>query len=240
MNLYAYVQNNPLTHIDPSGHVREGANVRINLENARRYGAGSDVYWQVRSQLGSEAKEIIPGATEDDNNLFKYWFGVATMTSDYSELNTPENAEWATTLLSEVFQEDYEYQMAATNDMMNFVLASIDLAWIPRAKVVKSVSHFERGRQFEGDVLSELGFLANTKKIRNSIPDSITNGRIIEVKDQIYISKSGQFRDYLDSGMPIDLIVSPRATVSGPLKDAILNGGGTIRVRHSNGTYTSY
>ncbi|WP_407670216.1 putative toxin [Paenibacillus chitinolyticus] len=74
------------------------------------------------------------------------------------------------------------------------------------------------------------GFLFVEQRRREC--DAIVNGRIVEVKNQAYIYKSGQFRDYLDSGMPIDLIISPRANISKPLKDAIYEKGESIKIRY--------
>lgn len=98
-----------------------------------------------------------------------------------------------------------------------------------------------RGQAFEKVVLNEQGIPKNnTTKFGRSIPDGYSNGRITEIKDVKYIYKSKQFRDYINSGKPIDLIVSPQSKVSQPLQDAIKNGGGSIMIRQANGTYTIY
>ncbi|WP_372010394.1 RHS repeat domain-containing protein [Paenibacillus chitinolyticus] len=125
LNLYTYVMNNPLTHVDPSGHVLEGYLVGINIDNARKYGTGSDVYWQVRSKLGSQAKSFIPGARNNDNNDFKFWFGVATMTSEYSQLNNEKDAAWAKALLVSKFQAKFEEDQSFLDGMFNFVAGAL-------------------------------------------------------------------------------------------------------------------
>lgn len=97
-----------------------------------------------------------------------------------------------------------------------------------------------RGQQFEKDVLKERNLTKNTKKFNNSIPDSLSNGRITEIKDQRYIYNSRQFRDYAKQNKPIDLIVGPKSKVSMPLQRAIKRSGGKIYVRQGNGNYTLY
>ena len=77
-------------------------------------------------------------------------------------------------------------------------------------------------------MLDKSGWIKNTKKIGNSIPDAIVNGRIKEIKDVKYLSMSKQFRDYINSGKPIDLIINSAAKISKPLMDAIIKSGGTI------------
>lgn len=39
---------------------------------------------------------------------------------------------------------------------------------------------------------------------------------------------SKQFREYVNSGMPIDLIANSNTQISKPLMDAIIKSGGTI------------
>ncbi|PEO54092.1 hypothetical protein CN567_30920 [Bacillus toyonensis] len=88
--------------------------------------------------------------------------------------------------------------------------------------------------------LKELGLKKNTKKIRNSIPDSLSKGRITEVKDVRKISNSKQFRDYAKMNKPIDLIVSKHSKVSKPLQKLIKNSNGSIKVRHGKNKYYTY
>ena len=85
-----------------------------------------------------------------------------------------------------------------------------------------------RGTMFEKLILKVEGLVKNTKKIGNSIPDSLTGGRITEIKDAQYVYKSKQFRDYIKSGLPIDLIVRTDTKISKPLEEAIRKSGGSI------------
>ena len=98
-----------------------------------------------------------------------------------------------------------------------------------------------RGRVFENDVLKELDLEKNTKSIPGgSIPDSMTGGRITEIKDQKYIYRSTQFKNYLKTGEPVDLVVSPTSRVSVPLYDAIIDSHGTVMVRTGVDQYVPY
>ena len=64
------------------------------------------------------------------------------------------------------------------------------------------------------------------------IPDSLSKGRITEIKDVRKISYSKQFKQYAKSGKRIDLIVSKHSKVSKPLINAINKSGGKIKVRY--------
>jgi hypothetical protein len=105
-----------------------------------------------------------------------------------------------------------------------------------------------RGQQFEKDVLKERGLTKNgsvsggQEKLGESIPDSLANGRITEIKDVQYVYKNSQFRDYIKNrnNQPIDLIVSPQTKVSGNLQREIKLSGGEILVRQSPGVYVPY
>ncbi|WP_068773834.1 hypothetical protein [Paenibacillus sp. FJAT-26967] len=111
----------------------------INIDNARKY--GNDVYWQVRSKLGTQAKSFIPGARNDDNNDFKFWFGVATMTSDYPQLNNEKDAAWAKALLVSIFQAKYEEDQSFLDGMFNFVTGALPVP--AKAGKVSSISKAE-------------------------------------------------------------------------------------------------
>ncbi|WP_157977930.1 putative toxin [Paraburkholderia kururiensis] len=99
---------------------------------------------------------------------------------------------------------------------------------------------FQRGIQFQGDALSALGLPENTVRITVTlpngspvtvVPDAVDGSTIIEVKDVANLSNSNQFRGYLATGNPIQLIVSPNTkTISQPLQNLINNSGGSIRV----------
>ncbi len=102
------------------------------------------------------------------------------------------------------------------------------------------VYRYARGRSFEKKVLKELGLQKNTKTVNGRIPDSLSKGRITEIKDVRKVSKTQQFRDYGNTGKPIDLIVSRHSKVSKPLKKLIENSKGTIKVRHGKNKYYTY
>ncbi|MEW9700826.1 RHS repeat-associated core domain-containing protein [Paenibacillus sp. SI8] len=114
LNLYTYVSNNPLTHVDPSGHMMRGDIVATNIDNARSYGSNSDVYWQVRSRLGSEALGAIPGAKSNDNNQFKYLFNLATGSDS-------GNAAWAKAQLVSTLGRVYDDNMTFMNGQVAFM-----------------------------------------------------------------------------------------------------------------------
>ncbi|TDQ86204.1 filamentous hemagglutinin N-terminal domain-containing protein [Paraburkholderia silvatlantica] len=102
---------------------------------------------------------------------------------------------------------------------------------------------FQRGIQFQGDALSALGVPENTQRITVTlsngspvtvVPDALDGSTIIEVKDVANLSNSNQFRGYLATGNPIQLIVSPNTqTISQPLQNLINTSGGSIRVFNS-------
>jgi hypothetical protein len=97
-----------------------------------------------------------------------------------------------------------------------------------------------RGQNFERNVLSEQGLIKNWGKVGNSIPDSMTGGVLTEIKDVQYLYKSSQFRDFLNTGKPVDLIVSPQTKISAPLYNSILDSGGSIWIRTAENVYVPY
>ncbi|MFC9775343.1 RHS repeat-associated core domain-containing protein [Paenibacillus chitinolyticus] len=120
LNLYTYVMNNPLTHVDPSGHAQQSmggggsyidvseynypkalGSLLLNINTARAK-AGSQTYWNLRSHAGVMFKNgnIIPG--DKNNNQFRYLFDMATMTSAYE--NSEGNAQWATGQLLDYYE----------------------------------------------------------------------------------------------------------------------------------------
>ncbi|OUA99705.1 hypothetical protein BK704_22110 [[Bacillus thuringiensis] serovar konkukian] len=119
-------------------------------------------------------------------------------------------------------------------------MAAPHVARFAAKQSAKYTYRYARGRGFEKKVLKELGLKRNTKKIRNSIPDSLSKGRITEVKDVRKISNSKLFRDYAKMNKPIDLIVSKHSKVSKPLQKLIKNSNGSIKVRHGKNKYYTY
>jgi hypothetical protein len=99
----------------------QGSYVGLNIDNARKYGSGSDVYWQVRARLGSEGLVSFSGAKQNDNGQFKYLFGMATMTSSNPDDNTEGKAAWAKAQLVDAIGSDYEDNQSYFGGMVNFV-----------------------------------------------------------------------------------------------------------------------
>jgi hypothetical protein len=85
-----------------------------------------------------------------------------------------------------------------------------------------------------------LNIKKNSKKVGKSIPDGISKGRIIEIKNVKNLSNSKQFKDYYNSGMPIDLIVSENTKVSRPLLELIAKSNGSVKRMLSNGKLAKY
>ncbi|PEJ18632.1 hypothetical protein CN675_14975 [Bacillus toyonensis] len=102
------------------------------------------------------------------------------------------------------------------------------------------VYRYARGKSFEKKVLKELGLKKNTKKVNGRIPDSLSKGRITEIKDVRKVSYTKQFKAYAKSGKRIDLIVSKHSKVSKPLRNAIRDSGGKIKVRYGKNKYYTY
>jgi RHS repeat-associated protein len=98
-----------------------------------------------------------------------------------------------------------------------------------------------RGQQFEADVLEELGLTKNTVNVPGgSIPDAIDDGQICEIKDVKYQTMTSQFRNFLATGQPVNLVVNPDTVVSAPLQEAIYQSGGEILVREASGVFEGY
>jgi hypothetical protein len=117
------------------------------------------------------------------------------------------------------------------------------------------VANMARGKEFEEAVLDFLKENKNTQafsvmvngKLTTVIPDGgVAAGKILEIKDAAYLSKSPQFRAYaelVENGgiiktggnageaikfSEISLVVSPNTKISEPLKKLITDSGGSI------------
>ncbi len=73
-----------------------------------------------------------------------------------------------------------------------------------------------------------------------AFPTGVEGGRITEVKDVDYVYRSRQFRDYLGSGLPVDLMVGPDTVVSQPLQKALQQSGGSVMRGLGQGVYVPY
>jgi hypothetical protein len=76
-----------------------------------------------------------------------------------------------------------------------------------------------------------------TVKVGNSIPDSVGNGRISEVKSSKYVYRNTQMRDYLDSNKPVDYYINKNTKVSKPAQKAIKKTNGRIYRRLGPNNY---
>jgi RHS repeat-associated protein len=82
LNLYTYVENNPLTHVDPTGHYTENQ-VDLMLTTARIAGSKSQLYWDIRSDLGSS--KPIQYLDEKGRKQWLYLFNMATSAESSNE-----------------------------------------------------------------------------------------------------------------------------------------------------------
>ncbi|MCY9528556.1 wall-associated protein WapA [Paenibacillus alvei] len=108
LNLYTYVQNNPLIYWDPSGHRYESyqlLEIQYVIDEAMQITSKNPDYWNYRSYLGSKFQAVFD---DSNNNRFKYLFGLLTQTSPYE--NSKGKAEWARGQLLDKYDE---WQMAS-------------------------------------------------------------------------------------------------------------------------------
>ncbi|SDF48017.1 RHS repeat-associated core domain-containing protein [Paenibacillus sp. cl6col] len=88
LNLYTYVQNNPLKYIDPSGNRYIPSELNSILEATMKItSTESRAYSYAYNLLSQEFADVY------DNNRFNYLFGLLTQTSAYK--NSAGNADWA-------------------------------------------------------------------------------------------------------------------------------------------------
>ncbi|KRF27653.1 hypothetical protein ASG93_29360 [Paenibacillus sp. Soil787] len=136
--------------VDPSGHVPNGKNIKTLIDVARTNNT-SQVFWNIRSSLGTDALKFFNNATNDDNNQFKWLFGLATMTACDSNNNchpateadtdyTEGNANWATAILAASFENKSREDAEFYAGQWDFVLSSIEAPLAVFSKSGKSIS----------------------------------------------------------------------------------------------------
>ncbi|WP_025692071.1 RHS repeat domain-containing protein [Paenibacillus zanthoxyli] len=114
LNLYTYVENNPLLYTDPSGHTKEWETYEVhelrgllNDVRAKNY-SKFDKYFQA-------AKDVIWNrynfASFMTTNQYNYLYGLLTGTSPYK--NSAGNADWAREQLISAFYKSKEVKYIA-------------------------------------------------------------------------------------------------------------------------------
>jgi RHS repeat-associated protein len=132
-------------------------------------------------------------------------------------------------------------------------LSRVDLCQIGVAALVGALSQravfinarnaraVAQGLNFQSALLSRLGLQANTQRIGRSIPDAISGPRLIEAKNSAYVSNTGNLRQMLQTGRPVDLYVGSRTSVSKPTIEAVSASGGSTRVFNpATGNFSPY
>ncbi|WP_159888400.1 hypothetical protein [Paenibacillus puerhi] len=143
-----------IVNIDPSGH--SPARIKELVGEATSGGIGSAVYWKNRSTMGAYFREIF---ADEDNNQFKYLFGLATMTSDIEE-NSAGKADWAVQKLIQA-EKDWEISFAIGIIGDRLIPGSSKMGVLkPGPHASKSVPARGKGRDFtkdERDKVNEIG-----------------------------------------------------------------------------------
>ncbi|WP_228745458.1 RHS repeat-associated core domain-containing protein, partial [Paenibacillus sp. S150] len=115
LNLYTYVSNNPLIYSDPTGHYTE-SQVDLMLTTARIAGSGSQLYWDIRNDLGVNKPLIYYG--EKQKNQWLYLFNMAT-----SSESSDGQASWAKSQLMKEYGEAQSINDAVVGAVLGMVEA---------------------------------------------------------------------------------------------------------------------
>ena len=204
LNLYTYVENNPLSYTDPSGHKISGklgmgfastaSTVKSKIKKARAGGLNSKVYWKNRAFLGSQAEWFFPNAKKDGNNYFKYLFNMATKTSKNPKENTEGKAGWAESTMASMFARERNWQML---DTVNNVLIGLGDSYLvknpaPKLLIAEDTAAVVKGLgKGTGKTVNEVTNLLDkmpefTGSTREKLLSAVQNKQLSEIVNELY------------------------------------------------------
>jgi hypothetical protein len=168
--LYTYVENNPLTHVDPTGHYTE-SQVDLMLTTARIAGSKSQLYWDIRSDLGS--LKPIQYLGEKGRNQWLHLFNMAT---------SAESSKEQVTSAKNQLMGDYGRVQAMDDAMLGAVLSVFTGGSKDKALKTQIEGKTLRLINKQTDMLAEyLGFTKTKIEIKNQ--PVYKNGKLYIVQD---------------------------------------------------------
>jgi RHS repeat-associated protein len=215
INLYAYVNNNPVNATDPSGKLYQP--YATNTAAVSYYNQGL-TYTGDLSGISS----TYPTSDYSAQSTGGYggFYGSGDVSYTYSssawgyggdDLSGGSSSFASTSYMQDAFDEE-EY-------------------------VPQVLQNAAQGRAFEASVIDALGAEKNTTSVTvpglgTSIPDVMNDAGTTEIKNVLNLSYTNQLRiQVAATDGPFNLIVSPRIQyISGPLQEAVRNSGGTIQI----------